>query len=198
MKLILASASPRRQKLLQEWGLHFETVEPNAPERLTGDDPAELAVENALAKARSVARERPAQLVLGADTVVHLNGRVIGKPADRPEAREILRTLSGTEHEVITGVAVVCDAHAVQLTGAARTAIRMKGLSEKDIDEYVALGEGLGKAGAYAVQESGDRYIEELRGSFTNVVGLPMELVTDLLAKARLIIQEPTEERQKA
>ena len=182
---ILASLSPRRKELLRREGYRFEIVAPCIEEESAHEDPERLAVRNALAKARSVADVRPEQLVLGADTVVHLNGSIIGKPADIAEAREILEKLSGSVHEVITGVALVRERPGLELTAAARTRIKMKSMSGEEIARYAASGEGLGKAGAYAVQENGDRYIEELDGSFTNVVGLPVKLVARLLEKAR-------------
>jgi len=179
--LILASASPRRRRLLAEAGYNFGVLAPEVEETLDGSDPAAVAVANALKKARVVAAARPEALVLGADTVVHVNGRLIGKPADREEARRILTVLSGTEQQVVTGVAIVCKDRGLELTGAASTSVRMKALSEREIEAYVASGEGLGKAGAYAIQENGDKFVEEVRGSFSNVVGLPLELVEDLI-----------------
>jgi len=182
---ILASASPRREQLLRREGYRFDIVAPRAEEENADDDAERLAVRNALAKARSVAAARPNGLVLGADTVVHLDGAIIGKPADSAEARRILEALSGSVHEVITGVALIRLRPALELTGAARTRIKMKPMSDEEIARYAASGEGLDKAGAYAVQENGDKYIEQLEGSFTNVVGLPVELVARLLEKAR-------------
>jgi septum formation protein len=180
VRFILASASPRRRELLREAGYDFDVVEPNLDEALEDGDPEKLVVRNALMKARAVAERFPDRYVLGADTIVYLQGRVIGKPADREDARRILKLLSGTEHEVVTGVALVRKEAGIELTGASRTRLRMKTLSAKEVESYVARGEGLGKAGAYAIQENGDKFIEELRGSFTNVVGLPLEVVETL------------------
>jgi len=191
---ILASASPRRRDLLRKAGCSFEIVIPRVDEEEVGVNPGEVAVRNALAKARAVAAQRPDMLVLGADTVVHLDGRIIGKPADAPHARLILEALSGSTHEVLTGVALVCQRADYEITGKACTKIKMRTISREEIDEYVASGEGLDKAGAYAVQENGDKYIEQLDGSFTNVVGLPLELVGELLKKARLKLSGVSQE----
>ncbi len=181
--LILASASPRRRELLARAGYRFEVSPPE------GDGPAgsastaaETAVERARAKARAVAPRFPGRVVLAADTVVVLDGDIIGKPKDAEDARRILRRLRGTRHSVVTGVVV----HLGDMERAATeaTTVVMRAVADEEIDAYVATGEALGKAGAYAVQERGDRFIERLQGSYTNVVGLPMELVSRMLAEA--------------
>jgi septum formation protein len=149
------------------------------------DDPAAEARRLAEEKARAVARAAPPEdagrWVLGADTIVVLGRRLIGKPRDEADAERILGDLSGTEHQVTTGVALVqvgTDRHVVR---HATTGIRMKAIGADEIRRYVQGGGSEGKAGAYAVQEGGDKYIERMDGSFTNVVGLPMELVDDML-----------------
>jgi septum formation protein len=128
-----------------------------------------------------VAERFPDRVVLAADTIVVLGGEVIGKPTDTEDARRILRQLRGTRHSVVTGIAV--RAGDVEETGVEKTAVVMRDVPDEAIDAYVATGESLGKAGAYAVQEHGDRFIERLDGSYTNVVGLPMELVGPMLAE---------------
>jgi len=180
--LILASSSPRRRELLARAGYRFEVVPPEAeePARL-GPTPAQAAVERARAKARDVARRFPDRVVLAADTLVVLDGDIIGKPRDPEDARRILRRLRGTRHSVLT--AVVVRFGEAEEVGVEETAVVMRAVSDEEIDAYVATGEALGKAGAYAVQERGDRFIERLEGSYTNVVGLPMELVAEMLRK---------------
>jgi septum formation protein len=123
-------------------------------------------------------------LVLGADTVVVLGGRIIGKPADEADARRILLALSGSEHQVLTGVALVDAASGRRWTAHEVTRVNMRVMRPAEIDAYVASGEAMGKAGAYAIQETGDRYIEQLQGSITNVVGLPMELLERMISAA--------------
>jgi len=185
-KLILASASERRRALLAEAGYEFEVRPAEVPENLPAesDQPAAEAERLAEAKARAVAAQlsEAGCWVLGADTIVVLGRRLIGKPRDPREAEAILRALSGTQHVIVTGVALVATGGGRALVRHAATRVRMRRIGEDEIRAYVAGGEALGKAGAYAVQESGDRFIESIDGSFTNVVGLPMELVGRMLA----------------
>lgn len=182
--LILASTSPRRKLLLVELGVPF-TIEAPMLEKETLDAalPLAQALEAlALAKARSVAARAPEALVLGADTIVCKEGVVLGKPADRAEAAEMLRALSGATHEVITAVALCCAARDFARTSHAVSKVRFRTLSEQEIADYIATGEPLDKAGAYGIQGEGGRFVEKLDGAFDNVVGLPMALVRDLLA----------------
>jgi septum formation protein len=125
-----------------------------------------------------------AGLVLGADTAVELGGRMIGKPADGPDACRILSELSGSEHHVLTGMALVDVGPCRRLIAHEATAVRMRPMTRREIEAYVASGEAIGKAGAYALQETADRYVESIRGSYTNVVGLPMELLERMLKAA--------------
>ena len=177
VKLILASASPRRAQLLAEAGHPFEVRAPHLREEdITGAaGPRSLAMSLAYAKARRIADELTEGIVLGADTVVCLGDEIVGKPADLDDARRILRKLSGTVHSVITGVCLVDACRGERLMGAEETLLHMRQLTEQELEAYVASGEGMGKAGAYAIQETGDRYIEIVHGSLTNVIGLPME-----------------------
>lgn len=185
-RLILASASPRRSALLAEGGYAFDVRPAEVREDLPAesDRPAEEAERLALAKALAAAEggER-GRWVLGADTVVVLGRQVLGKPAHAADAKRILRSLSGTRHAVITGVALVQCGTGRRLVRHATTWVRMRRISEEEIRRYVATGSSHGKAGAYAVQEGADRYVEEMDGSFTNVVGLPMELLAEMLTE---------------
>jgi len=135
----------------------------------------------ALRKAQAVAASIPAGTVLGADTVVEVGGRVLGKPADAADAVRMLRLLSGSRHRVHTGVAVVHRPGGVSRSATATTEVGMRTLTLREIEDYVASGEPMGKAGAYAVQETGDRFVEELRGDHDTVIGLSMATVRRLL-----------------
>ncbi|MDI6870522.1 MAG: Maf family protein [Bacillota bacterium] len=182
--LILASASPRRRELLRLLGYPFRAVPSNAPEPpFTGGDPAEYAVELARAKARQVAagRKRPAA-VLGADTVVVLDQQVFGKPRDEAEAAAMLRALSGRTHRVITGL-VLIDPGAGEEAAAVQTAVTFRPLTPEQIARYVATGEPLDKAGAYAIQGRGAALVTGLEGCYFNVVGLPVATVAEMLAR---------------
>jgi septum formation protein len=177
--LVLASASPRRRALLEEAGIRFRVMLPSAgeqtPER---GDPHAVAVANAREKALSVAVDDP---VLGADTVVELGGRLLGKPRDPSDASAILKTLSGTSHSVVTGVALVFGGEV--RTRSVETRVTMREFTDREIECYVASGEAMGKAGAYAIQETADRFVTHLEGPYDNVVGLPLDAVRALLAE---------------
>ena len=187
--LVLASTSGRRRALMAEAGYDFEAVAPGiAEDDLRPADPRTLAESLAYAKARAVADRLERGLVIGADTIVALDGGVLGKPADEADARRILGRLSGSTHEVITGLCVLNARRGERLIGADVTRITMKRLTGRELDDYVRSGEGLGKAGAYAIQETGDRFITRMDGSFTNVVGLPMPLLADFLDVMKKLI----------
>ncbi|MCK4276023.1 MAG: septum formation protein Maf [Phycisphaerae bacterium] len=176
--LILASASPRRRKLLAEAGLVFEVVSPpvDEPDHVGLLPPAQRAEALAYFKARSVSQYYPGSLILGADTIVAVSGVVLGKPADQLEARRMLQTLSGTRHVVITGVALL-GPDKRRLIASETTYVTMRPMSNGEIESYIASGEWEGKAGAYAIQETADRFVVSVEGSFSNVVGLPVKLV---------------------
>ena len=181
--LILASQSPRRRELLRAAGIAFRVVVPDVEERCitapTGRY-ADLVRRAALAKASAVAgRERG--LVLAADTIVVCEGEILGKPADEGEARRMLRKLSGRWHRVYTGVALVKRAR--QVVDYERTEVAFRELSKKQIDWYVSTGEPMDKAGSYAIQGTGAALIRAVRGCYTNVIGLPLPRVLDMLAE---------------
>jgi len=162
----------------------FDVVPPelDEPEALVpGLAARSLAEALAYFKAATVAGRVEGTPILAADTLVALHGRVLGKPADADEARRMLGSLSGTRHAVITGVALLCPAG--RRIASEVTHVTMRPMSEAETEEYVESGEWDGKAGAYAIQETADRFVERVEGSFTNVVGLPMELVERLLRK---------------
>mgnify|MGYP005848508559 CR=1 FL=1 len=180
MNFILASASPRRKLLLKEAGYSFEVVVSNVDESLYSTEnitPQEHTKILALAKAVAVARKHPGQLVMAADTVVDCDGKIIGKPADAEHAEEITRMLFSRPHEVVTGVAMIKPADGIKLVEAATTVIYPRKLTEAQIADHIKNGQWQGKAGAYGIQETGDEFVKKIEGSFTNVIGLPMELV---------------------
>jgi len=181
-ELILASASPRRRELLRKLGRPFRVVAPEVDETPPpGLSPRETAEALARRKARSVARRVRHGWVLGADTLVAVRGEIMGKPRDRDDAIRILQRLSRERHEVITGICLIDAASGRELTASEATAVAMRPMTREEIERYASSGEGMDKAGAYAIQESGDRFVEHIEGSLTNVVGLPVELVRNLL-----------------
>lgn len=186
MEMILASSSPRRFKLLTEAGYVFRVIEPDEVENdglRAGESATGQARELALAKAESVANREvfaAETLVLGADTVVALEEKVIGKARDLNHAREILNTLSGTTHQVITGLALLERPSGRRIIEHDVTRVSMIKLKDKQIEEYLRNGPWRGKAGAYAIQED-DAFIERIEGSFSNVVGLPLKLLEQML-----------------
>lgn len=183
--LVLASASPRRVALLQMLGLPFVQRPSAAEAPLPGApvDPSAWTREQALAKARDVASTLESGLVIGADTVVVLDGQVFGKPRDREHAAWMLGRLSGRRHEVTTGVAVVDAATGRAEVAATTTRVWMRQLSKPVIDAYIATGEPMDKAGAYAIQGLGATLVPRIEGCYFNVVGLPLSLLADLLAR---------------
>jgi septum formation protein len=182
--LILASASPRRASLLQAAGIPFEMRRSAVPEKLRrAERPAAAVRRLALAKAQALRAVAPAAWILGADTLVVLDGRAIGKPRSPGHARALLRRLSDREHQVLTALALlVPDRAALQVT--VRTRVRFRRLTPAQIVAYVATGEPLDKAGAYAVQARGAALVRRLIGSHSNVIGMPLEALFDLLRRA--------------
>ncbi len=180
--LILASASPRRRELMGYTGLPFEVITADA-EELKAGEPETLVMENARRKAEAVAKLHPGRLVLAADTIVYQDGRVLGKPRDEQDAREMLRRLSGNTHTVYAGVCVVDAAGNAQVHADA-SRVEFAPLTEAAIDWYVASGEPMDKAGAYAVQGRAGMFVRRIEGSYSNVIGLTMALVRDMLKAA--------------
>ena len=186
-EFILASRSPRRRELLAEAGYRFRVVPPPLHEPLPGPGTTAAHLAEALAyfKASSVSAHHPESIVLGADTVVALGDEVFGKAEDEARAREILSVFSGTRHRVITALALMLPpprpgAARRRLLASTVTHVSMRTIADEEIERYVASGQWRDKSGAYAIQEGGDAFIEKVEGSFTNVVGLPMELLDQL------------------
>jgi septum formation protein len=183
MRLILASASPRRRELLRTAGLDVE-VRPSSIEEVVqaGESPEDFARRAAADKALAVAATAPPDaLVLGADTIVVAGGEVLGKPTDAADAVRMLRALSGTTHRVITGVCLVSAPDRIEAVRAATTLVTFRRLDEKEIADYVASGEPFDKAGAYGIQGLASKFVTRLEGCYFNVVGLPVALVYDML-----------------
>jgi len=182
--LVLASASPRRRELLAAAGMACTVVAPSAPEL---DDPAlgltSLVLANARAKALEIAAQHPESVVLGADTLVWLSGKPLGKPANLDEARRMLASLGGRVHEVATGVHLVRLKPRRQVEFHEVTRVRFRPLDAAVIEQYLERVEVLDKAGAYALQEHGEMLVESVEGSRGNVIGLPVERVTAALAR---------------
>lgn len=185
--LVLASASPRRSELLRRAGLEFSVRPVEVDESLiSGEGAAQAAGRLALAKARAAEAPEPGAAVLAADTLVALGDTVLGKPKDEAEALSMLGRLSGQEHQVVTGFTLRLDNDVT--SAMARSKVRFRTLTSAEIHAYVAGGEPMGKAGAYAIQGMGAALVEEVSGSYTNVVGLPLAAVIKLLL-ARGVIQ---------
>ena len=180
---ILASGSPRRKELLQQINARFE-IRISAAEELSGDSisPAEMVEKNAAAKAQVVARLYPNHAVLGADTVVALDGHTYGKPDSREDAIRMLKEFSGRMHQVLTGIAWVYNGHL--FTDVVKTDVEFAQLADTEIERYVKSGEPMDKAGAYAIQGAAAEFIAGIHGSYSNVVGLPLNATVRLARKA--------------
>lgn len=186
--LILASASPRRAGLLRQLDLKFQVLPGDATE-LSDDQlsPFEICQLNAHRKARAVARKFPDALVIGADTLVFLDRKILGKPATFAEAQTMLEKLQGRTHQVVTGVSLIHLRVHRESIFAVSTDVRFRALTAKQIRHYLSQMNPLDKAGAYAIQEHGDLIIEEISGSFSNVVGLPLERLEAELSRWRAV-----------
>ena len=190
MRLILASASPRRAELLRAAGYEFDIVVADVDERARdGETPAEYVRRLAAEKSAAAMTLDGELVVLGADTTVVVDGEILGKPRDDGEAAAMLRRLAGRRHEVLTGVSIRRGAHEVGRVES--TAVWFSPLTTEDIAWYVASGEGRDKAGGYAIQGLASRFIPRIDGSHANVVGLPVSTVADLLAEIRQLDREP-------
>jgi septum formation protein len=187
LKFILASASPRRRELLESIGLPFDVLPSAIPEvRAEGESPEEYVARLSREKANALGEQHPSRWVIAADTTVLLDDQLLEKPLDRVDAARMLGTIAGRTHTVYTGVTLLNVERAYHDTRVAESEVRMLPLSDSDIEWYVATGEPLDKAGAYAVQGMGAMFIDSIHGSYTNVVGLPLALLFQMLQKAGL------------
>jgi septum formation protein len=187
MRLVLASVSPRRQELLRQCGIGCEILSADLEETAReGEKPEETAARLSREKARAVLHRLKgrAAWILAADTVVTDGSVILGKPDDERQEREFLSRLCGREHRVITGVCLLHAPTEREFTAVERTTVRMRDYSSAEVEAYLATGDGMDKAGAYAIQHPSFRPVESLSGCYTNVVGLPMCRVYDLLERA--------------
>jgi len=182
MKIILASTSPRRLELLRGLGLKVKVVGSRVKEsKFDISDPEELVKTLAMSKAQEVARRTRSGLVVGADTIVVLGGKILGKPRDSEEAKSMLRELSGKTHEVLTGLAVIDASSSKTRVDFVRTKVKFRKLTEEEIASYVAADNPFDKAGAYAIQEKAGLFVEKIDGCYFNVVGLPLAKLAEML-----------------
>ncbi|MGE0102555.1 MAG: nucleoside triphosphate pyrophosphatase [Blastocatellales bacterium] len=180
--LILASASPRRAELLKAAGIEFNVRVADVDESiLPGESPADYVLRLSIDKARAVAR--PGEIVLGADTTVVIDEIIAAKPVDLEDARRMLRALSGRWHEVLTGVTIVAGDQTI--SGVETTRVSFIEMSDSEIEWYIGTGEPMDKAGGYGIQGFASRFIDRIEGSYSNVVGLPVEMVYRMIKESR-------------
>jgi septum formation protein len=188
---ILASASPRRHELLRSVGLKFKIIPAHINEdQIPGESPREHVRRLAYDKAQTIARKNPRSWVLGADTIVVIDGLILGKPKNKAEARKMLILLSGREHKVFTGFSIARKAGRVRRTKVIQSAVQFKEISPEELSWYVGSPEPYDKAGGYAVQGKGAYFIKSIRGSYTNVIGLPLcEVLEELKSLSAVIFR---------
>jgi septum formation protein len=187
-RLILASASPRRRELLAQLGVPFEVVVADITEHEeSSTDPRVMVAHNAALKAEWIAERHPDALVLGADTTVFIDNHALNKPRDVSEARAMLRRLSGRTHTVFTGLAVRRQRDGLRIDQGVASDVTFKLLDDATIDTYLARVHTLDKAGGYAIQEHGELIVAGYTGSFTNIVGLPLETTKHILTRCGLL-----------
>jgi nucleoside triphosphate pyrophosphatase len=183
-RLILASESPRRYELLKQVGLHFDVIPSGIEEDyIKGESPRKHVLRLAEAKALDVGNQHPDRWIIAADTIVYVDHSILGKPKNREEAKKMLRRLSGKEHRVLTGFSVRHLERGKGDQEAVQTAVKVKKLTQAEMEWYVETGEPFDKAGGYAVQGMGSFMIESIKGSYTNVVGLPIYELIQMLSR---------------
>ena len=186
--LILASKSPRRRYLLEQAGLKFSVMPSNIDEtKIPLSSPETYVRILSEAKADSVSKKYPDKWIIGADTIVLSNGKILGKPQSEDDARIMLEQLSGQTHQVLTGYAIVCRAKNRKFSATVKTDVLFKHLTDKEIQWYIQTKEPFGKAGSYAIQGIGSFLVKSICGSYTNVVGLPVCEVIEFLIKEEII-----------
>lgn len=181
MKLILASKSPRRIKILKEHGYKFEIIPSNTTEKTKYKRPHLIVMDLAKRKAKNVALKYPNDLIIAADTIVYCKGKIIGKPKDKNDAKRLLRIQSGRWQKVYTGLAVICVNKNIEIIDYDKSECYMRNLTKKEIDEISS--KHLDKAGGWGVQDKNDMIIKKIKGSYYNVVGLPIEKLNKILKK---------------
>ena len=196
-RIILASTSPRRRELFKKLGVSFEVVASDYEEDMTlALPPRELAIHLAQGKAEAVARTHQDAIVIGADTFLAFEGRVIGKPRDASQAASMLSALSGKAHAVLTGFAVIDIENGKKIIGIEEALVYFKHLSSGDITGYIESGEPLDKAGAYAIQGIGAKLVERIEGDYDSIVGLPVERIRKALEELGVFTQSPITKKQ--
>lgn len=181
-RLILASGSPRRRELLAKMGYRFEICMPDVDEHMLGHA-SEIVRTLAQRKGHAAAANYSCGVIIASDTLVSLDGQPLGKPIDAEDARRMLRDLSGRAHEIYTGVCLIDAATGREEVQVERTSVRFRELTDAEIDAYIATGEPMDKAGAYAIQGGGSKFVESFDGSFENVVGFPVDVVRGMLSR---------------
>ena len=194
-KIILASGSPRRKELLLQIGMEFEIKKAKGEEIITSQDPSEAVKELSAQKALEVAKRSDGTVIIGADTVVAAEGRILGKPKDRKDALRMLGLLQGKEHQVITGVTVLLKNTAQTISFAEVTKVRVAPMTKAQMERYVDSGEPVDKAGAYGIQGKFAVYVSGIEGDYNNVVGLPVgRLYREVLARGVDLLAPEREE----
>ena len=181
-RLILASGSPRRRELLAKMGYTFEICTPDVDEHVEGHA-RDVVVTLAQRKARAAAEHYARGVIIASDTLVSLDGVPLGKPEDEADARRMLRALSGREHEVYSGVCLIDAATGREEVQVDRTGVWLREITDQEIDDYIATGEPMDKAGAYAIQGLAGKFVSRFDGSYENVVGFPVDVVRDMLSR---------------
>ena len=190
MRLVLASTSPRRRQILALLGVPFEVIAPEFEERISAHLPADQEVLGfALGKAQSVATKHPGSIVIGSDTMIELSGEKIGKPADREDARRILRALSGKTHRIFTSVALV-DSGERGIMNVETVSVEMRRYTEEEIENYLRSGESDDKAGAYSIQGQGSDLIKSICGDYLAAVGMPLRRIALYLKSRGLAVAD--------
>jgi len=179
--IILASRSPRRAFLLKNVGLQFEQIPSHIEENLNGMQPEDFVIHYSQKKAEAIQKIHTDSFIIGADTIVVLNNKIIGKPQNNEDAFQILKKLSGKCHEVLTGVSILF--HDSQVSDIAKTKVYFNPISDEDIREYVSTGEPMDKAGAYGIQGYGSQFIDKIEGCYFNVMGFPIPLFYEMCKK---------------
>ncbi|MGL5650768.1 MAG: Maf family protein [Paraclostridium sp.] len=182
MNIILASGSPRRKEILENANLKFSIITSDIDERIfENEEPIQLVLRLAFEKCMSVAQKNPSDLVIGADTIVVLDNEILGKPKNEEEAFNTLSKLSNREHQVITGMSIVNLENEKKIVDYAISNVKFKKLTDQDIKDYISTKECLDKAGSYGIQGYGALLVEEIKGDYFNIVGLPISKLSDIL-----------------
>jgi septum formation protein len=190
MQVLLSSGSPRRKELLSFLGINFQVKIPNVPEiQLEDESPGDFCSRVSREKALDTVRENSGALVIGADTIVVVDGMILGKPQDIDQARNYLMLLQDKEHEVFTGYTIIYGKR--HRTNVVKTRVHFKHMTEEEISWYISTGEPMDKAGAYAVQGIGSLFIDKVLGSYTNVIGLPLSHIYSDLKKFGISLHSP-------